>query len=273
MIPKTIQNIPTDVLPSGPISAFQSPTDRFRPAPGGVSLGHVNITAGTLGCLVKKGDKYLILSNNHVMANSNDASLGDAILQPGPHDGGRYPVDQIAKLTEFVPIQFEGNGNGSSCFIGGFIATVLNGLASLVGSETRLYPKKIKATENLVDAAIAEPLNQDDVKNEILKIGAIAGVSEATLGMKVKKSGRTTGLTDGTIQQIDVTSRVSYGSNKIAIFTDQLLAGAMSQGGDSGSAVLDEDNNLLGLLFAGSNTSTVINRIQNVFQALQVSAP
>jgi hypothetical protein len=49
------------------------------------------------------------------------------------------------------------------------------------------------------------------------------------------------------------------------------MAGAMSQGGDSGSAVLADNNHLVGLLFAGSDTTTVINRIQNVFSALGVS--
>jgi V8-like Glu-specific endopeptidase len=45
----------------------------------------------------------------------------------------------------------------------------------------------------------------------------------------------------------------------------------MSQGGDSGSAVLDEKNQLVGLLFAGSDTTTIINRIENVFSALGVT--
>ena len=89
--------------------------------------------------------------------------------------------------------------------------------------------------------------------------------------MNVKKSGRTTGFTTGTIQQIDVTSTVTHGSNKTATFVDQLMAGAMSAGGDSGSAVLNDQNELVGLLFAGSNSTTLFNRIQNVFQALQIS--
>jgi hypothetical protein len=88
--------------------------------------------------------------------------------------------------------------------------------------------------------------------------------------MAVRKSGRTTAITTGEIQQVDVTVDVDYGSGRTARFTDQLLAGAMSQGGDSGSAVLDADKNLVGLLFAGSDTTTIINRIENVFSALQV---
>jgi hypothetical protein len=73
------------------------------------------------------------------------------------------------------------------------------------------------------------------------------------------------------VEQVDVTVNVQYGEGKIARFTDQFMAGAMSQGGDSGSAVLADNNHLVGLLFAGSDTTTVINRIQNVFSALGVS--
>jgi len=91
------------------------------------------------------------------------------------------------------------------------------------------------------------------------------------LGMAIKKSGRTTGFTTGEILQVDVTADVQYGGGRIARFTDQLLAGAMSQGGDSGSAVLNDNNRLTGLLFAGSDTTTIINRIEHVFSALGVS--
>ena len=271
LIPSKIQNVPTDVYPAGVIHAFQDPTDKFRPAPGGVSIGHINITAGTFGCLVKKNNKLLILSNNHVLANSNDASIGDRILQPGPADGGRSPQDHIADLSEFIPIEFA--GTGSTCSIGRAAAGFLNGIASFLGSKTRLLPTRPEASDNLVDCAIAEPLNPDDVKNEILKIGTISGIAEGTLAMNVKKSGRTTGLKTGEILQIDVTSRVSYGANKTATFVNQLMAGNMSEGGDSGSAVLNEDNKIIGLLFAGSNTTTIINRIQDVFQALQITLP
>ncbi|NOY59425.1 MAG: hypothetical protein GXO75_10945 [Calditrichaeota bacterium] len=269
VIPATIQNIPTDVYPTGVIHALQDPTQRFRPAPGGVSIGHINITAGTLGCLVKKNGTVYILSNNHVLANSNDAEIGDPILQPGPYDGGLYPQDHIANLSEFIHIEFA--GQGSSCPIGSLAASVLNGLAQMSGSKTRLIPTRVQAVNNLVDCAIAKPLNAFDVKNEILGIGAIQGVSEASLGSEVKKSGRTTGLKTSFIQQIDVTTSVSYGSNKTATFVDQLMAGEMSAGGDSGSAVLNNRNEIVGLLFAGSNNTTIINRIQNVFSKLQVT--
>jgi hypothetical protein len=73
------------------------------------------------------------------------------------------------------------------------------------------------------------------------------------------------------IEQVDVTVDVEYGTGRTARFTDQLVAGPMSQGGDSGSAVLDNNNRLVGLLFAGSDQNTIINRIENVFSALDIS--
>jgi len=91
------------------------------------------------------------------------------------------------------------------------------------------------------------------------------------LGLKIRKSGRTTGLTSGEITQVDATVQVLYGLVTMATFTDQLMAGPMSSGGDSGSAVLDESDRVIGLLFAGSESVTIINRIQNVVQALDVN--
>jgi hypothetical protein len=271
MIPARIQEIPTDVYPTGVIYALQDRTGRIRPAPGGVSIGHINITAGTFGCLVKKDNTLFILSNNHVLANSNDASIGDPVIQPGPVDGGRQTQDHMANLSEFIPIHFE--GEKTTCSFASAVSAVFNGLAAITGSKSRLNPIRSQAAENLVDCAIAEPLNPGDVVNEIIDIGTIAGVGEAALDMEVQKSGRTTGYTKGKINQIDVTSRVSYGTDKVATFVNQLMAGAMSQGGDSGSAVLSMDKNLIGLLFAGSNTTTIINPIEFVFQALNVTLP
>jgi hypothetical protein len=269
LVPAAVDGTATDVVQTGVIRALQAPTDRFRPAPGGVSVGHVAITAGTLGCWVTKNGQNVILSNNHVLANSNDAEIGDAIIQPGPYDGGSFPQDHIANLTQFVPISFQ--GDPSECQFANAVVSIFNLGCRMIGSNTRYSATNIQAQENRVDAAIAAPLNAADVKDEILNIGAIAGTVAAELGMAVKKSGRTTGFTTGEIQQVDVTANVQYGAGKIAVFTDQLMAGAMSQGGDSGSAVVDDNNRLTGLLFAGSDTTTIINRIENVFGALGVS--
>ena len=269
MVPAMLEGMPTDVVQTGIIRALQPTTNKHRPAPGGVSIGHRDITAGTLGCLVKKDGQKFILSNNHVLANSNQAEIGDPILQPGPYDGGTYPDDHIAGLEDFVPINII--GVPSECPIATGTASLLNEIAKVLGSQVRMRAINQQATENLVDAAIARPLNPEDVTDEILQIGTIQGTAAGELGMAIKKSGRTTGLTTGVIEQVDVSVNVQYGEGQIAMFTDQVMAGAMSQGGDSGSAVLDDNNRLVGLLFAGSDTTTVINRIENVFSSLGVS--
>jgi hypothetical protein len=268
LVPQTVAGVQTDVQETGVIRALQDHTAKWRPAPGGVSIGHVDITAGTLGCLVVRGDHIYILSNNHVLANSNEAEPGDAILQPGPHDGGTMD-DQIAVLTDFVPINF-GTGSATCPFASG-AAALFNWLAGPVGSQHRLEAFRLDTEENLVDAAIARPLSDDLVEKRILEIGEPQGVAEGTLGLSIQKSGRTTTHTRGEIKQIDATAKVSYGLGKTATFTDQLVAGAMSSGGDSGSAVLDEGKRVVGLLFAGSQSTTIINRIQNVLDALDVS--
>jgi len=268
-VPPTIDGIPTDVVATGVIRAFQARTARHRPAPGGVSIGHRSITAGTLGCLVKREGQVVVLSNNHVLANSNDALRGDAILQPGPHDGGTFPADHIADLHDFVPITFQ--EPPSECSFAGGVVAVLNGGCRLIGSKTRYRSVNIQPAENRVDAAIARPLAPNLVKDEILEIGTISGLGSGSLGTAIKKSGRTTGLTTGEVLQVDVTVNVQYGPGQVAQFTDQLLAGAMSQGGDSGSVVLDNGNRLIGLLFAGSDNSTIINRIEHVFSELRLT--
>ena len=270
-VPPRVNDLPTDVVATGPIYALQSRTDRVRPAPGGVSIGHVAITAGTLGCLVRKEGALRILSTHHVLANRTDAEAGDPIIQPGAADGGRDPGDRIARLGDFVPIEFD--EEESDCPAGNAAAGALNKVAAALGSDTRLRAVRPFPAENLVDCALAEPLDPSDVTSEILEIGTVAGVAEGTLGTAIQKSGRTTGHTTGTIEQIDVTVQVSYGAGRTATFVDQLMAGAMSQGGDSGSAVLDMERNVVGLLFAGSENTTVINRIQNVFRLLDVTLP
>lgn len=266
LVPPTVNGIPTDVVETGRFRAWQDRTGRHRPAPGGVSIGHQDITAGTLGCLVRRDGETVILSNNHVLANSNEAAIGDPILQPGPIDGGTRLDDDIASLLEFVPISFV--GAPSDCPVATGAAGVLNALAALLRRDTRLRTVTTRAAENLVDAAVARPRNPADVSPEILEIGQIQGTAGGELGMPVRKSGRTTGLTNGVIQQVDVSANVQYGAGRVALFTDQLLAGPMSQGGDSGSAVLDDHGNLVGLLFAGSDSTTLFNRIENVFAAL-----
>lgn len=204
-----------------------------------------------------------------MLAAENAASIGDPILQPGTYDGGRDPADRIAVLQEFVPIQFL-SADPSDCPVARGVAALANIFARLSGSNSRLRAVRMAEEENRVDAAIARPVNPADVSPEILELGPITAIGTAGLGTAVKKSGRTTAVTSGEILQVDVTADISYGAGRTARFTDQLIAGPMSSGGDSGSAVLDAENRLVGLLFAGSDTTTVINPIEHVVAALGI---
>jgi len=271
MVPKSLDGLKTDVIETGPIVAFQDPKQRLRPARAGCSIGHHLITAGTLGCLVKSGDQVYILSNNHVLANSNAAQNGDPIWQPGKYDGGTS-ADQIATLERFISLGFPGDPQPTPT-----PTPQPSGCSPLASIMKALQPQPaatpvIQINEpgnNTVDCALAKPLSPDLVSPDILNIGVPIGVGTATLGTALQKMGRTTGYTTGQISQLDVTVSVDYGG-KIATFRNQLLAGAMSQGGDSGSAVLDMNRRVVGLLFAGSATTTILNPIQLVLDALQV---
>ena len=93
LIPQNVEMVETDIIEVDRLDAprpipAQEYKKRMRPALGGISIGHFLITAGTFGFLVrdKESKEFMILSNNHVLANSNKAKEGDAILQPGPHD-------------------------------------------------------------------------------------------------------------------------------------------------------------------------------------------
>jgi len=249
LIPQTVDGIPTDVKEVGNIIAFQARTDRWRPAPGGVSIGPYLITAGTLGAFVNDATtgETLILSNNHVMANSNSAAKGDEI------------------------IQFQGGGDSGDCVFAKAASAVLNFLAKIIGSKHRLIPTKISSVANEVDAAVAKPIDGSVIRGDIIDIGVITGTKPATINMAVRKSGRTTGTTSGVIEMLDATVDVGYGGGRTATFENQIVAGAMSSPGDSGSLVVDGTDPLaVGLLFAGSEVSTVINPIDRVLDLLNV---
>ncbi|MGD8603625.1 MAG: hypothetical protein PVF49_03535 [Anaerolineales bacterium] len=272
LLPRTVGGVPVDVIQVGRLRAYTERTDRWRPAPGGVSIGHYQVTAGTLACNVqdRKTGRRLMLSNNHVLANSNKARIGDPILQPGPADGGKSGEDVIGYLERFEAIEF--NAGPASCPIASAVADVANGVAALMGSSHRLRAVIANPlATNRVDAALAKPAEEGWLRDDVLEIGVIGGVSPARLGMGVRKYGRTTGLTQGMLQVMDATVTVMYGDLS-ARFDGQLVTTAMSEPGDSGSLVVADDALLaLGLLFAGSNQATILNPMQTVLDTLEVT--
>ena len=231
--------IEVDVIETGPIYA-QAFTARERPAPCGISIGHPNITAGTLGCLARDNtDKSLcILSNNHVIADQNNANVGDRIIQPGTADGGSPPADDIAALKRFIPINFAGS-NTVDCAI----AQVLrNNLVvdqmkdNLMPIPSPRHPAVGLLFAGSCNRTIMNPIDKVQGALNITLTGGAGATVAAGVDMNVEKVGRTTEYTTSTITEIDLTVSVTYDGGA-ATFTDQIATAWMSSGGDSGSIV------------------------------------
>ncbi len=240
-IPEKIDGIPTDVVEAGtPVLRHYIRPIPPRPVPPGYSIGHIRVTAGTLGCLVRDRatGETLILSNNHVLANSNNASPGDPIVQPGPYDGGLHPSDTIATLVRWRPIVL---------------------------------------WSNTVDAAVAKPIRPDIVTSSIPGISVPRGVSRVNrVGIYVQKVGRTTQHTSGIITAYNASIYpLNYPGIGGVEFLECIVTTGMSSGGDSGSLLLDFDKHAVGLLFAameidGRDVVTYYNDILNVQSELNI---
>ena len=264
VIPMEVDDgIRTDVIEMGPIVA-RGLTEKRRPCPGGFSVGHKSITAGTLGLWVMKDGKPMILSNNHVLANSNEAVVGDTVTQPGPVDLDGLTTDPsnwIGRLHSFVTINSEDGGPMPP----GCLDQIPWPGGKSPFNISQPYP-------NLVDCALAEEWGTGYTP-EMHRLNRPSVVRDAVVSEKVTKVGRTTEVTSGWVEAIDLSVQVQYGSF-IALFEDQLMiftdSNPFSQGGDSGSAILSEDQAaLVGLLFAGGTMSdgrdvTIANRISHV---------
>lgn len=280
VIPLNVGDAPTDVVQVGDLrlldgNARVNRLARERPASPGLSIGHVKITAGTFGAVVrdKKTGQPLILSNNHVIANQSDgedgrAAEGDAVLQPGPHDGGRPETDTIGHLYRFVPVRpFTAP---PECPIARGFEAVVNAPLRVVAPKYEVRLFRQTEVDNLVDCAVAKPTEAVIIDADIVKIGRVRGMVEAEMDMSVCKSGRSSGVTRGHVVALGATLNVGLGGTTVARFTDQIVTTPMAQPGDSGSLVLDDNNEAVGLLFAGSDEATLCNRIQNVCAALDV---
>ncbi len=248
-VPAALDGVPVVVEVTGDLVALArpprvDPTARFdRPVPIGVSTGHPNITAGTIGCRVTDGVNVYALSNNHVYADENRAALGDNVLQPGPADGGLDPADTIGTLTDFVPIDFAPEAS------------------------------------NLVDAAVA--LSSPAWLGRSTPAGGYGTPRSQTLpasvGLAVMKYGRTTGLTKGRVDAINAIVNIAYDQG-VARFVNQVIIrpGSFSAGGDSGSLVVAGGKGAnarrpVGLLFAGSPVVTIANPIDVVLSQFGVT--
>ena len=249
LIPKQIavdakgQSIPTDVVAIGLPKLEAPPWVKRDPIEPGNSIGHFATSAGTLGALVRKGRTIYLLSNSHVLAQSGTGAKGDKILFPGNIDGGIEDDDVIAALEDFV--------------------------AFTIGGEM----------VNHTDCAIAIPLPEHLAKvvSEIRDIGLPTGTKKARRGMIVTKSGRTTQVTEATVKDVNFRMTINYpgGVGKVG-FLDQVFCTRYTEGGDSGSLVLEKGSNkAVGLHFAGypdkhGIKGSVFNPIQKVLSSLKV---
>jgi hypothetical protein len=220
-----------DVRVIGGVRALAAPTpeelqQRTRPLFPGLSIGHPAVSAGTLGGFVRVGGRLAVLSNNHVIAASDAASVGDPVLQPGPADGGDPAADQVATLTAFERFTGEGRAN------------LVDAAVAVVEVEVPLEPGRLPG-----GPLGGEPLQVDDLEPD----------------EQVEKVGRTTGHTVGRVSAVEVDGVTVQYDQALYTFDDQIevdgIAGGFSTGGDSGSVIWrSADRAPLGLLFAGSET-------------------
>jgi|GEM_PF-728762 len=235
------------------LGGYQTSED---PADFGASISTATGLTGSIGCRVFRNPsdgfpdgQKCILSNNHILANVNQASIGTEILQPGIADagGGQH---KIAQLVRFVPLNF---------------------------SDSPL----MYSAPNRVDAALAWTSAKHCAARFHNDIPFDPTLIDCHVGMQVIKEGRTSGYTEGTINGLDADPNIPYGegTGPYGYFTGQIQIvgnnGLFSQPGDSGSFILGlADDGLyhpVGLLFAGSTSGfTWANPIQWVFQDLDI---
>ena len=226
-----------------------------RPSPMGVSVSTTSpaplLYSGTAGMRVRSlfnPNLKFILSNNHVLGAAaptlcpDTAAPGTRAIQPSSGDLGFDP------------------GPDPQYVIGATVATVPIDFSP--------------AASNLVDAAIAFT-TEDLVATNILGIGNPTPVlALPSPGMAVTKAGRTTRVTVGTVSSVGTTSNVNYGATcGVARFVNQVVItpGTFSDGGDSGSTILDAATLApVAHLFAGSDTTTIGNPMLFVYLLMRV---
>jgi hypothetical protein len=223
-----------------------------RPLLIGASVGHVDVTAGTIGGFVKRGRTVYVLSNNHVLANEDRGRQGDWILQRARYDGGRQPGQRIGQLRFWVRLKQKGANEVDAA-----LANIRDGVLHDPGT-----------LRGLLDGAD----------------GHLAGLGpELVDEERVHKVGRTTGATSGRVTAFDVDNVVvNYDAGNLRfdgqIEIEGLGQRAFSDGGDSGSLIVDEESQAVGLLFAGSETGgsnglglTYANRLHRVLEELRAT--
>jgi len=242
-----IQTLATEVVePLIDVSADRQ--NEVSPLVGGISLSAyvrrgmgIYPYAGTLG-MVTYDNK--ILSNAHVIATNSDTGefldTGTPIIQPGSYDGGTLE-DRVGALEAYIPIDFAPNAKNYA-------------------------DAAISSIDGGVEASPGEQFYEGGNY-------WIEGWAEVSKGDIVRKSGYTTGVTAGQVVRTNVSVVVWYG-DRSAYFVDQIVVTqdnwSFAAPGDSGSAV-DKDGEFVGLLFAGSERSAVINKAGHIIDGLGIA--
>jgi len=244
VVPSSLEGVAVESAVTGIIQA-RAPTDRFpRPVPIGVSSGLDGVATGTLGARVTNGTNVYVLSNNHVLAGINSASIGDPIIQPGNVDGGSDPADRIATLAAYQTIDFNGGNNTMDAAI---------------------------ALTSTANVSTATPADGYGTPSNV--------TAQASIGQAVQKYGRTTGLQLGTVAATNVSVDVCYlllfeFCLQEARFVGQISVspGPFSAPGDSGSLIVTQGGNQpVALLFAGGDGLTIGTPIDLVLQRFGVT--
>jgi hypothetical protein len=221
------------------------------------SNGKTFCCGGTLGSLVVRNGAQFVLSNNHVLARSDAAAVGEAIIQPGLIDVNcdKAQATTVANLSQFVNLETESK-TPSAANIDAAIAAVVIGTVDPLGNI--LY---LGATADANGVPVPGAPH------------AGSGVT-ASMNMAVAKSGRTTGLTCSTVAATPVNTSVQYTKNCDGTGTPfnvtydnqvDILGGDFSAPGDSGSLIVSQTTtDPVALLYAGSDTDTVGNPVAPV---------
>jgi hypothetical protein len=253
-IPKIIEGIKTDVLQntfvllvlSRPVTDVLPEVDvkTYNPLLGGISIGP---------CRAINGHVHAGTLGAIVLLNGTSTPMMLSNFHVMAVDKGAQAGDTMTQPSLI-------DGGGCPNTIAGLLQRT-----SLGGS---------------VDCAVASLTGRDHI-NGIIDIGFIKGVANAVLGMAVRKRGRTTGLTFGTIDSVAMTQTMDYGdgignvtlTNQIGVKVDSAHSTLFDDRGDSGSVVVNEEDKVIGLLYLGSEDGKtgVANPIQSVLEALNIS--
>jgi hypothetical protein len=251
----------TDVIIFPKIQAITLRTLKYRPFQAGVSIGPSDLSsAGTVGTFVVDNidQQVCLLTCNHVLGPFYD------FLGPKPANGLLDPystyITQPGVYDRANPI-YERVGIGKRTINIDFRPTETNFIDAVIGSFNinNVYAPGIM--DLLYPAAFP-----------------FGSKFEYVPGTIVYKSGRSTLLTNGVIQSIDVEINVNY-IDTIAHFTDQIMIfseSGFSTSGDSGSVILFKSGGryrIAGLLFAGTEDGKYgfANHITDIEDFLNVS--